>query len=230
MKKPKNDILSLIFALALLSQQGYSQETFPIQSWKNKDGKIIEASLVSIPSEGDKLIIKLKTSGQKYTLNRSDLNQESIEQLHNMVEEVKGEWKDEKIIPTASLAYKAAALGLTQRQRKKVGEFQYLKVLSFNIKNNGQEALAFLEGNLAVEFIPTGNVRFVQSSNNLVVKASNNKNSAILATKGAVFPMELSGPLRWGTFGTADCPVFTKLIRVSDGGDYVSVDGERLRE
>ena len=230
MKASKSLIsLKLFLVNALLILQGYSEEVFPLQSWKNQDGKVIEASLVSIPSEG-KVIINLKNSGQKHTLTTANLAPETLEQLEDMVKDVKSQWSDEDTIPTASLAYKAAALNLPQRKRKKVGEFQYLKVVSFSIKNGGREVGVLLESNLAVEFLPTGSVRFFQSGNNLMVKTpDSNADKLVLATKGAVFPMELSGPMKWGSVGITDCPVFTKLVSVSSDGRSLSVDGSDIK-
>jgi len=220
--------LMCIIALAatLLAKVGYSQDAFPFQEWKNKDGKSIEARLHSIPSEGN-VTIQLKGSLRKHTLKKADLDSETVDQLENTIDEVRREWNNEDVIPTAQLAYKAAALGLPQRKHKKATEFQYLKVISFQIKQGGREAGAILEGNLAVEYLPTGDVRFFQSGNNLAVKNSSS-GALVLATKGAVFPMALSGPMRWGNIGVSEYPIFTKLVSVRYDTD-ISVDGELLR-
>jgi hypothetical protein len=209
----KTPFRAIPFIFLMLSCFAFSQEAFPLQIWKNKDGKTVEASLYAIAPE-EKIVIKLKNS-IKHTISKNSLSEETLAQLNETIISVKSQWHDKDLIPTAALAHKAAALGLPQRTFKKTGQYEFLKVVDFYLQTHGKGALVLLEKGIAVELLPTKDSKFGISGVNLTFQRDREAsayNKKIMATKGTVYAMDLSGPLRWGRVGVNDCAIFTKLV------------------
>lgn len=140
---------SIFAASALLTLVGYS-EPFEYRSWKNKEGKVIEAKLDHVV-DPDTIVIQAKNGGKRYPIKKITLSDDSIQYFDNLVSETKKSILEARTID-GEMLYKGVALGMEKDlEASAKGKTLSLVVKSFRVTTEKNVATLELESGVFAE-------------------------------------------------------------------------------